>query len=107
MGRHLAIAMLCVAAGCLRHAQPKDLSIETAFPAHAAAPTLPRTLQVVTFNVHGQTAARIVEAIRRDRWLREADVIVLEEIHRDETTSTPCSAACGVARELGFYGVYA
>jgi endonuclease/exonuclease/phosphatase family metal-dependent hydrolase len=105
MRRHLVLALL--ATGCLQRTLPKDTTVETMFPTTPRAITLPHQLRVVTFNVHGQTAAHIASALASDRNLRDADVIVMEEIHRDESQLTACSGACGLGKELGFYSIYA
>jgi endonuclease/exonuclease/phosphatase family metal-dependent hydrolase len=107
MRRHLAPLLALILGGCLQRALPKDTTIETTFPSTPTAHVLPRSLQVITFNVHGQSAANIARAIREDRNMRDADVIVLEEIHRDESVPQACSAACGLGKELGFYSIYA
>lgn len=105
MRRHLVLVLF--ATGCFQRALPKDTTVETTFPATPRATTLPHQLRVVTFNVHGQTAAHIAGALASDRNLRDADVIVMEEIHRDESQLTACSAACGLGQDLGFYSIYA
>src|SRR5258707_2187813 len=80
-------------AGCLQRTVPKDVSIEATFPTASAVRTLPRKLKLVEFNVHGEKARKVIDGIRNDRALREADLIILEEIHRDESIAEPCSAA--------------
>src|SRR5438094_4860816 len=102
MIRTISIAALIAA--CTNHPNPRDPSIETTFPATAAVTSLPRELRVVTFNVHMESGLQVVRGITHDRALRDADLIVLEEIHR---SGTGCSAACALAHELGFYGIYA
>jgi endonuclease/exonuclease/phosphatase family metal-dependent hydrolase len=94
---------LVVLSGCLSHALPSDVRIEATFPPNAPSALLPKTIKVVTFNVHGQTGEVIAHALRTDRALQTADLIVLEEVHGH----ADCSAACVVARELGFHSVYA
>ena len=86
------------------HGIPKDPSVETTFPAVARAPELPRQLRVVTFNLHIEPGAKILHGLLGDPALRDADLIFFEEVHRD---GLGCSAACAVARKLGFYAVYA
>jgi endonuclease/exonuclease/phosphatase family metal-dependent hydrolase len=104
----LALAALSLsAAGCLQRGLPLDRGIESTFPARAAAPALPDRLRVVTFNVHGQTGDVVARAVRADRALRDADLIVLQEVHRDDRLGDWCSGACRVARELGFHAVFA
>ena len=105
--RRSAALFALAAAGCLQRGLPLDHGIEATFPARPAAASLPRQLRMVTFNVHGEPGARIADALRTDRALRDADLIVLEEVHRDDRTGDWCSGACGLARELGFHAVFA
>ena len=65
------------------HAIPKDRVVEMTFPATRDEPRmLPRQLRVVTFNVHMERGDKIVAALSNDPALRDADLIVLEEVHR-------------------------
>lgn len=106
--RRLAVTLVAVLAGCFQNGLPKDRSIEATFPAQPAVSTLPRQLRVVTFNVHGEPAEVVAKAIKRDRMLRYADVIFLQEVHRIEKPNAPaCSTACGIGKELGFHAVFA
>jgi len=93
-----------VVTGCMNHGIPRDTAIEAVFPATPKATELPRELRVVTFNVHMEAGAKLAEAITHDPALRDADLIILEEVHRD---GIGCSAACVIGRELGFASVYA
>ncbi len=87
----------------MKRGLPLDRGIESTFPARAAAPSLPDRLRVVTFNVHGEPGDVIADALRSDRALRDADLIVLEEVHRADRAGDWCSGACRLARELGFH----
>ncbi|MBL9017570.1 MAG: endonuclease/exonuclease/phosphatase family protein [Myxococcales bacterium] len=108
LGMRLAALTLAVASSaCLVRAKPPDTSIETTFPATAAARSLPRTLRVVTFNVHRETPRNVIRGIESDPKLREADLILLQEVHRIEPTTVPCSAACMLGKRLGYYTLYA
>ena len=89
--------------GCLDHAAPADRSIEATFPAIAQAKTLPHSFRVVTFNLHGESGDKVAHALRTDPALRDADLIVLEEVHGQDH----CSVACEVARDFGFHAVFA
>jgi endonuclease/exonuclease/phosphatase family metal-dependent hydrolase len=102
----LAVAVLLLAA-CSNHAIPKDRTIEATFPAQPPPTALPRSLRVMTFNIHMEPGAKIAKAIRADPALRRADVIFLQEVERDERQPEPCSAACELGRELGYHVVYA
>ena len=105
MRAHALLASLLVA-GCMHHAIPTDRAVETTRPVAAAARSLPHQLRVVEFNTHGVTGDVIATAFRTDEVLRDADLIVLEEAHR-VTRADRCSAACVLAKELGFYAAYA
>jgi len=110
--RRLAVvgswSLLLMFAGCAQHGVPTDRAIESTFPvAPPVAASLPRQLRVVTFNVHMEPARRVIEGIRHDRALADADLIILEEVHRDESVPASCSAACGLGKDLGFYTIFA
>jgi endonuclease/exonuclease/phosphatase family metal-dependent hydrolase len=98
---------LLVATGCVHNGLPLDRGIETTFPERPAAAALPGQLRVVTFNVHGEPGDVVAGALRSDRALRDADLIMLEEVHRDDRAGNWCSGACRIAQELGFYAVFA
>jgi endonuclease/exonuclease/phosphatase family metal-dependent hydrolase len=102
--RHLAFLFVI---GCAQRGLPKDMSIESTFPQQAQLQSLPRQLRAMTFNVHMETGDKIARALRSDPDLRAADIIFLEEVERDERRPTLCSAACDVAKELGYYVVFA
>jgi endonuclease/exonuclease/phosphatase family metal-dependent hydrolase len=99
----MIVGIALVLAACM-HGNPKDLDVETTFPAVARAPELPRELRVVTFNLHMEPGTKILRGLLGDPALRDADLIFFEEVHRD---GLGCSTACAVARKLGFYAVYA
>jgi endonuclease/exonuclease/phosphatase family metal-dependent hydrolase len=107
MLRHIVV--LCVLlAGCANHGIPKDRTIEATFPARAASTALPRQLRVVTFNIHMEPGAKVARALQSDPALRTADVILLQEVERDERKPVPpCSAACELGKQLGYHTVYA
>ncbi|CAN5771613.1 hypothetical protein BH11MYX3_BH11MYX3_01200 [soil metagenome] len=95
-------------AACMVRAAPPDTTIEATFPAAAIqSPSLPRKLRVVTFNVHRETQANVIKGIHSDPILREADLLILEEVHRVEPATVPCSAACALGQDLGYYTMYA
>jgi endonuclease/exonuclease/phosphatase family metal-dependent hydrolase len=102
---------LVLLAGCAQRGLPTDLSIEARFPSTPKADSLPRQLRVVTFNIHMEPAAKVARGIKADRAIRDADVIVMQEVDRREPKGVPadqwCSGACGVAKELGYYSVFA
>jgi endonuclease/exonuclease/phosphatase family metal-dependent hydrolase len=99
----LSLALI-LAEGCMAHGLPVDAHVEAVAPAAPKAAELPRQMRVVEFNTHMERGENIVDAIERDPALRDADVIILEEIHR---ANLGCSAACEVGKALGFYSVYA
>jgi endonuclease/exonuclease/phosphatase family metal-dependent hydrolase len=107
----IGIALIIVGlVGCTRLPDPRDPRVEVVDSATRV--TTARELRVVELNTHGQPGERIADAIEHDPMLRDADVLVLTEIHRslaivDSRTDVGCSAACVVARELGYASVYA
>jgi endonuclease/exonuclease/phosphatase family metal-dependent hydrolase len=124
MIRITAVVIAVGLAGCARLPDPRDPRIEvvdskrpTAAPTSAVAiandrVAAPHDLRVVELNTHGQSGERIADAVEHDVMLRDADVLVLTEIHRavaidGSRTDVGCSAACVVARELGYASVYA
>lgn len=100
----LALSALFISA-CMVRAAPTDRTVETTFPRAPAARSLPSRLRVVTFNVHRETPANVIRGIHADPKLREADLLILEEVHRVEPGD--CSAACALGKDLGYYTVYA
>jgi len=110
MRRHtLAISLLALSLGaCANRARPADISFEETFPQSPAADRDPRELRVVTFNVHRETPQKVIEGITQDKALRDADVFVLQEVHRVETPGADwCSPACVLGKKLGYYSIYA
>jgi len=115
--RCLAVLALAAAAvpigltGCMQRAIPADRSIEVTSPTTSPSRSLPSRLRVVTFNVHREPADVIARGIASDPRLREADLIVLQEVHRIETDASPgddaCSSACTLGKELGYHALYA
>jgi endonuclease/exonuclease/phosphatase family metal-dependent hydrolase len=95
----LAVALFAACA----HAPARDRSIEATSPPQARTAPLPRQLRVVTFNLHGEPGAKIARALRDDPALRDADVIVLDEVHGHRG----CSSACEIARAFGYHAVFA
>ncbi len=96
------LVLATVSLSACAHGAPADTSIETTFPERASAKPLPRELRVVTFNLHGQPGDVIARALESDRALRDADLIVLEEVHGHHG----CSSACEIARAFGYHAVY-
>lgn len=88
----------------MAHGLPADAHVEAVVPAAPKAAKLPRPMRVVEFNVHMERGEKIVDAIEHDPALRDADVIILEEVHR---SNLGCSGACEIGKALGFYSVYA
>ncbi|HET9988619.1 MAG TPA: endonuclease/exonuclease/phosphatase family protein, partial [Kofleriaceae bacterium] len=91
-------------AGCMAHALPADAHVEAIAPAAPKVAELPRPMRVVEFNVHMERGEKIADALEHDPALRDADVIILEEIHR---SNLGCSGACEIGKAFGFYSVYA
>jgi endonuclease/exonuclease/phosphatase family metal-dependent hydrolase len=103
-----------VAAGCVAlsacsfglQSVPKNHQIEATFPATPVATELPKQFKVVAFNVHMEPAKKFITGMQADRAVRDADLILLEEVPRFDG-QMDCSAACGASKLLGYYAVYA
>lgn len=105
MEMRLAVVAVSLAlAACGNHTLPVHPGIETTFLATPPVRELPARLQVVTFNVHMESGAKIAKAIATDRAIKDADVIVMQEVHRKVFG---CSDACDVGKRLGYYTIYA
>jgi endonuclease/exonuclease/phosphatase family metal-dependent hydrolase len=100
----LAVLIALATVGCANRAIPKDRRIETTFPLAPPRTELPAQFKVATFNVHMEPGAKVAEAIATDRALRDADVIVMQEVHR---SGLGCSGACEIGKRLGYYVLYA
>jgi endonuclease/exonuclease/phosphatase family metal-dependent hydrolase len=99
----LPIACVFAIAGCISHAPPADRGIVLTMPATPPSDlSLPATFKIVTFNVHRVTGDSIARGIALDPKLRDADLIVLEEVR----SRGPCGAACIAAKELGLYAAF-
>lgn len=105
MNRRVVALPLLALVGCLHHAVPKDRSVESTLASPGVATPLTTPLRVVTFNVYSRPGHEVAKALRTDRELRHADVIIIVEAHRG--AKDPCSSACVVAKELGFHAVFA
>jgi endonuclease/exonuclease/phosphatase family metal-dependent hydrolase len=99
----IRLALITLLTACLNHGLPPDGHVESVFPEAPGKP-LPRALHVVEYNVHMERGEKIVDALEHDPELRDADVIIMEEIHR---SYLGCSAACVVGKAFGFYEIYA
>lgn len=96
-------------AGC-NHPAPPHPFIEWRLPvtestvrAAPAAGAVPAPLRVVTYNVHRISGAALTRAVLADDRLRNADVILMQEVYK----SDDCSPACAVAAALGMHSMYA
>ena len=107
MLRATVIACALAASACAQHPIPLDRRVEATFPDAAQVTSLPHDLRVVTFNVHMEAGPVILRGLESDPALRTADLILLEEVHRDEATLESCSGACYVGRALGLHAIYA
>lgn len=106
MRRAYLAALIIVFAlfGCVSNGAPGDLAIE-AHPRPGPTPgELPAQFKLATFNIHMEPAALVAAAIAGDHELRDADVLVLQEVHRGPGG---CSEACEIARWLGYNEIYA
>jgi len=101
MAQPSPLLVLALAAACA-HPPARDTTIEATLTSNQTAQPLPPDFRVVTFNLHGETGARVLAGMRADPALRDADLIILEEVHGHHG----CSTACELAKALGFNGVY-
>ncbi len=98
----------CFTAGC-NHPAPPHPFIEWRLPVARTTPsaTAPAgasaALRVVTFNVHRISGAALTRAVLADEQLRNADIILMQEVYK----SNDCSPACEVAAALGMHSMYA
>lgn len=104
--RRLTVVFAVALAGCsfALQATPKNVAIESTFPEKATAAELPAQLKVATFNIHKEPGDKIVKAMAADRELRDADLILLQEVPRWDAS---CSGACAMGKLLGMYTLYA
>lgn len=102
--RRLAVLVALASAGCAMNALPTDRAIESTFPKAPPIAELPGRFKVVTFNVHMEPGDKVARAIAGDRALRDADVIVMQEVRR---RGQGCSGACEIGKRLGYYALYA
>src|SRR5688572_27534421 len=103
--RHIVLFAVLLLTACGNHTIPKDRTIEATFPTLAPSAPLQRQLRVVTFNIHMEPGDKIARAVQRDPALRAADIILLQEVERDD--SRACSGACEAGKQLGMHVVYA
>ena len=96
--------LVALLAACGNHAIPTDRALEVTQVRAGGAATLPAHLRVAELNTEMKPAAEIAHALRDEPDLAAADLIILEEVHRDPA---PCSGACAVGTALGFYATYA
>lgn len=102
----LVLAALVLTASCagLTRKPPRDLSIESFHGNGTAAPiAAPTHLRVVTYNTHGIAGRDLARALGADDATAQADLYLLQEV----SAHGPCSAACALARTLGFAALYA
>jgi endonuclease/exonuclease/phosphatase family metal-dependent hydrolase len=113
MPRPYLVAALAIAvstAGCALQGVPVHRAVEATFlprpaaTAPAAETELPPQFKVATFNVHMEPGDKVAKAILADRELRDADLIMLQEVRRDDAA---CSAACAMGRALGMHALFA
>ena len=105
MRRSWLVAVV-VLSGCWKlQGIPANHQLESTFPAKAPAAELPAQIKVATFNIHMEPGGKIAKALVADRALRDVDVIMLEEVPRENGST--CSSACAMGRTLGMYSVFA
>ena len=104
--RRLSVVVLLAFAGCSFGLQPnpRHVAVEATFPARTPVAELPAQFKVATFNVHKEPGDKVAAAMLADRALRDADLILLQEVPRGDQA---CSAACAMGKRLGMYALYA
>lgn len=107
MSRRLLVPFVLALAACANRSIPTNRQVEETFPqvTHAA---VTGDLHVVTFNVHRETPRKVIEGISKDPALANADIFILQEVHRVERNGVAqCSPACELAKQLGYHAIYA
>jgi len=105
MRRPFLVAVV-VLSGCWKlQGIPTNHQLEATFPAKAPASELPAQFKVATFNIHMEPGHEIAKALVADRALRDIDLLMLEEVPRENGST--CSSACAIGRALGMYSVFA
>ncbi len=100
----VTLSLSSVVAGCTRlnHPTPGDRAPEVlaqpARPAGGAGPW-----RVIAYNIHGVDGVRLADSIAGTPGLRDADVLMLSEVH----AHGPCSEACVAGARLGMASAYA
>jgi endonuclease/exonuclease/phosphatase family metal-dependent hydrolase len=104
----ILVVIALVAFSACNHPVPAQPHIEWRLPLEATVRrdidvVKPRPLRVVTYNVHRISNTALTRAMMADESLRNADVILMQEVHK----SSECSPACAAAKALGMYSMYA
>ena len=102
--RFAVVALLLSACTLKLQPNPMHPGVESTFPAQARITELPAQFKVATFNVHKEPGAKIANAMLADRELRDADLIMMQEVPRSDAS---CSGACAIGKQLGMYAVFA
>ncbi|HVV81824.1 MAG TPA: endonuclease/exonuclease/phosphatase family protein [Kofleriaceae bacterium] len=98
----ITLAVGLAACGGLNHAAPRDRHPEVlAQPARSDGARGP--WRVVAYNIHGVDGDRLARAIGDTPALRDADLLLLSEVH----AHGPCSDACVAGARLGMASAYA
>ncbi len=98
-----ALTLLVISCSRLNHPDPISPGLEQSRAPHTARAT--GEIAVATFNVHMESPKILVAAIVSDRTLRDADVILLQEIEWPSDAGR--SHAADIANVLGMHHVYA
>jgi endonuclease/exonuclease/phosphatase family metal-dependent hydrolase len=108
MSMRPSVLVVLALSGCSFGLQPtpKHVAVESTFPASGAITELPAQFKVATFNVHKEPGAKVASAILADRELRDADLIMMQEVPRFGRDAT-CSGACELGKQLGMYALFA
>lgn len=104
--RRLSVVFAIALTGCSFALQqlPRNVQVESTFPQQAQVSDLPPHFKIATFNIHKEPGDKVADAILADRELRDADLILLQEVPRWDAS---CSSACAMGKRLGMYALFA
>lgn len=104
LGSSIVASLTLGGAGCARlnHGAPRDREPEVlAQPVHPDEVGGP--WRVIAYNIHGVDGVELADTIRSSPALRDANLLLLSEVH----AHGPCSDACVAAARLGMASAYA
>jgi endonuclease/exonuclease/phosphatase family metal-dependent hydrolase len=96
------ICALLVLGACSTYPPAEHAIVHNSPPQPTATASLPSTFKLATFNVHRRPGESIARGISSDQALRDADLVVLQEV----PNAGACGAACVAGQKLGMYSAY-